>query len=333
MTVPPPHPPPESSSPSTYHVIVVGAGWYGLVAAKTYLQLHPSVSLLVLDAETSVGGVWSRSRIYPRLVVNQPTPMFEYADLSMKEALGVPESSDITGEMMADYLEIYAKRFGVLERCRLGTEVIKVEREAGDGSWVVTVRPTGAGGKTYGEGLKCEKLIMATGHTSMPKLPSNIDTSHYTGKTFHAKEIGKRYYDLLKDEDVNTITVVGGNKSSFEFAGMFALEGKKVNWLIREEGAGPGMMMKDRPDGKKHTMEGKTMRAPSALAPTFSHPQRWITRFLYGGKHWLCNLFLNWFFKVIIKADLERYNTPNRKLIKPLSDRYAFLFFIKYFHK
>jgi hypothetical protein len=43
------------------------------------------------NAETHIGGAKSRSRIYPRIVVNQPTPMFEYSDLSMKELPGAED--------------------------------------------------------------------------------------------------------------------------------------------------------------------------------------------------------------------------------------------------
>ena len=72
-------------------------------------------------------------RIFPRLVVSQQKPIFEYSNLNMKEALGVEEWNDIAGEMMAEYLEIYTKKFGLLEHCRFGTEAMRVEREGADG--------------------------------------------------------------------------------------------------------------------------------------------------------------------------------------------------------
>jgi hypothetical protein len=34
---------------SKIHVIVIGACWYGSAAANTYLQIDPSVSLVVID--------------------------------------------------------------------------------------------------------------------------------------------------------------------------------------------------------------------------------------------------------------------------------------------
>lgn len=68
-------------------VIVIGAGWSGLVAAKTYLQISKSlnrpIDLTVLDDSTNPGGVWSSQRLYPGLVANSPNGLYEYSDLSM----------------------------------------------------------------------------------------------------------------------------------------------------------------------------------------------------------------------------------------------------------
>jgi len=304
------------------HVIIIGAGWYGLAATKTYLEPQPSVSLTIIEADSGVGGTWSRSRVYPRLVVNQPSPMFEFSDLSMSEAVGLEEWSDITGDHMAEYLEKYSEKFGLLKYCRFNTKVVRIEREGATWLWKLSVRPTGQETAEL-EDLKCVKLIMATGHTSKPKLPENLDMSLYTGKVFHVKEIGQRYHELLRDGDVQNITVVGGNKSSFELAGMFGVEGKKVNWLIKDEGTGPGMIVKDRPNGKDHQMKNFTTRAVSGIAPTPWKADRWITRFLYSGKYWLCRWFITWFFKAAASKPLEMYNKPNRRLMKPLSDRYV----------
>jgi hypothetical protein len=44
------------------------AGWYGLVAARTYLRLRPAANLIIIDSDSTVGGVWSRDQVYPNLV-------------------------------------------------------------------------------------------------------------------------------------------------------------------------------------------------------------------------------------------------------------------------
>lgn len=45
-------------------------GWFGLAAAKTYIELHPSEDIVVLEAESSCGGTWSENRLYAGLKSN-----------------------------------------------------------------------------------------------------------------------------------------------------------------------------------------------------------------------------------------------------------------------
>jgi len=46
------------SSVSKHHkVIILGADLNGLAAAKTYLDIDPSVDLLVIDGDSDIGGV------------------------------------------------------------------------------------------------------------------------------------------------------------------------------------------------------------------------------------------------------------------------------------
>ena len=38
--------------------------------AKVYIQLHPTYKIIVLDGNESLGGTWSKERIYPGLKTN-----------------------------------------------------------------------------------------------------------------------------------------------------------------------------------------------------------------------------------------------------------------------
>jgi dimethylaniline monooxygenase (N-oxide forming) len=109
-------------------VIIIGAGWYGIAAAKMYLEVNPEVSLTIIDADSSIGGTWSASRIYPGLCADTPSGAFEFADLSIEEALGIPQWSDLTGDVVHEYLEKYARKHGILERCKLETKIVRVTR-------------------------------------------------------------------------------------------------------------------------------------------------------------------------------------------------------------
>lgn len=37
------------------------SGWFGLAAAKNYLEFHPDERVLVLESANSCGGTWVRS--------------------------------------------------------------------------------------------------------------------------------------------------------------------------------------------------------------------------------------------------------------------------------
>jgi ribulose 1,5-bisphosphate synthetase/thiazole synthase len=47
----------KMSTKAPTSVIIIGAGWTSLAAAKTYLKLYPSISLTILDSDTTVGGI------------------------------------------------------------------------------------------------------------------------------------------------------------------------------------------------------------------------------------------------------------------------------------
>ena len=91
-------------------IIVLGAGWAGLAAAKTYLQiaqkLNRPIDLMVLDSASAVGGVWNPSRLYPGLVGQGLNGFYEFSDLSMVTE-GHEYGSVITGE----YIQQYCKSF------------------------------------------------------------------------------------------------------------------------------------------------------------------------------------------------------------------------------
>jgi len=301
---------------SSYHVIVVGAGWYGIAAVRAYLQLAPKTSILLIDNGDSLGGVWSKERVYPHLYANQPSPLFEYPDWSMKDALGIKDWEDLSGETIAKYIDLYCAKFRIKEKARLGCNLERVER-AQDGKWRLSVTDVKDGKK---EMLSCKKLVMALGFASVPKLP-DFDTSKFSGQVFHMKEFGKRHQDIVADRNIKNITVVGGAKSAWEASGLFALEGKNVNWMIREEGMGPALMPRGRPDGKKHMLEGMNIRLMGLLAPTPFYPDWWLTRFLYGGGNWFGRWFEQNFWKFPLKADLKKLDIATRKVLKPLSDR------------
>lgn len=301
----------DSSTPAGKRdVIILGAGMYGLIAAKTYLQMRPDINLAIVDGDSSVGGVWSSSRVYDGLVVDSPAPIFEFSDLQMMEEFNIPRWSDISGQLMHEYLERYAKKFDLLRRCIFDAQVSNVERD-GKGWKLVT---KGAGKEIT---FSCDVLIVATGQCTKPKLP-DLDMSKFDGLILHAKDRHRRRAELVSDE-IETVVVVGGNKSSVEAAAASAMAGKTVHWLIREEGAGTGILLNARMASDKHGAEIALCRFMDFQTPSIYGYGGWWHELVLSGKYSLGKRFFNWFWEKLTATGLrDRYEkSENGRLLKP----------------
>lgn len=122
-------------------VIVVGAGFYGLIAAKTYLQVagaykksekpdqeHQEDDLLIIDSASDIGGTWSRDRLYPNLLSQNSYGNYEFSDLPLNTA--VPDDSEqegysnfIPGWKINRYLHVWTEKWDLRRRIRLNWKV------------------------------------------------------------------------------------------------------------------------------------------------------------------------------------------------------------------
>jgi dimethylaniline monooxygenase (N-oxide forming) len=261
-------------------VIVIGAGWSGLAAAKTYLQIDPAIDLTILDDDSTVGGVWSSARLYPGLIANSPNGLYEYSDLSMVTE-SQPALKPVPGKQVQAYLHQYAEKNGLLSRIRFGSNVVKAERRGG-GGW--TVRTSG------GDVLECDKLLVATGLYSKPHWPNIPRDGDFTGTVIHSKSLGQEHC-TLSTEKVADVVIVGGCKSAVEAATIFLMAGKRVHWVIRESQQGVPLIVVD-PDMRPNLLAVNNARlfnvwSPSIFATTgfwygFIHTGRWyLGNFLY----------------------------------------------------
>jgi hypothetical protein len=102
-------------------------GLYGLIAAKTYLQVtdphypnddqqcenteevpesfqiprhfrstHDDTDLLLLESGSSLGGTWAEERLYPNLLSQNSEGLYEFSDMSLSEAMeGVEDEGQV----------------------------------------------------------------------------------------------------------------------------------------------------------------------------------------------------------------------------------------------
>ncbi|KAK3378900.1 hypothetical protein B0T24DRAFT_521919 [Lasiosphaeria ovina] len=218
-------------------LVVIGAGMFGLAAAKNYHQLNPDKTLAILDAGSSLGGVWAKDRLYPSLKTNNMLGTYEYPDFPMDTAtFGVKPGEHIPGAVVHAYLSKYAEKFDILGRIRYRSKVLSAEHRDDDanGGWTLTVQ-TGQGETK----LLARKLILATGLTSEPFLPDFEGQEKFGVPLFHGRDFLK-HADTL--DSARSVVVFGGTKSAWDAAYAYASKGVKVDWVIRESGHGPAWL-------------------------------------------------------------------------------------------
>lgn len=217
-------------------------GWFGLAAARAYIETHAHERIAVLESAESCGGTWSEARLYPGLKSNNMVGSYEYPDFPMSEDVyGVKEGGHIPGAVLHRYLTDFARKYGVLERIQFHTKVENVEAlrspEPVSGNitgWRLTVTKT-APDKTQRQ-LTTRKLILATGLTSTPNFPQYAGAETFDRPLFHAKDFCRRASEFEKAERA---VVVGGAKSAYDVAYALVQGGAAVDLVIRPNGHGP----------------------------------------------------------------------------------------------
>ncbi|PHH61339.1 hypothetical protein CDD81_473 [Ophiocordyceps australis] len=221
----------------TVDCVVIGAGWYGLGAAKQYHCIRPDDALVILESQSSLGGTWADDRLYPGLKSNNLLGTYEYPDFPMDPAtFGVARGQHIPGTVINSYLKAYAAKFGIDGLVRLETRVLAAEHREQGGGWILTVaQPNGAGDAR----ILTRRLVVATGLTSEPFVPQFVGQESFGGRIFHGKQFQENRDTL---ETAKSVVVLGGSKFAWDAVYAYATAGVEVNWIIRASGHGPSWM-------------------------------------------------------------------------------------------
>ena len=279
-------------------VVVVGAGFAGLAAAKGYVQCAPDTNLVILDSNESLGGVWAKENIYEELRSNNLLGTFEFPDFPFGERFGAKEGQHIPGLALHDYLHAFCKEYGLLDRLKLRSRVLDAEQldaEKG-GAWRISVQtPEG----TYA--LTTSKLIVATGLTSEPQPMRVKGQDDFNAPLINVARLAREAPRILEDPGIKRITVFGGSKSAYDTVYTFASAGKEIDWVIRKTGHGPTWMSPSHvvlgPLGRFWAEHLTTRRILAWLSPCLwgdTDGMQWWRNILHHT--WLGNKFVNLFW-------------------------------------
>ncbi|KAJ5895002.1 hypothetical protein N7495_006693 [Penicillium taxi] len=344
-------------------VVIVGAGLYGLITAKTYLEvagvydngvqfkeaeiieeipvcfsnvkqnalIAPGCQLLVIDALSDAGGTWAEERLYPNLLSQSSYGSYEFSDMSLQ-----PYPSEqgrgpfIPGWSINRYLHAWIEKWRLKQHIRLKWKVDSICRlESKEWRLAITITTTTPRNIT----IICDKLILATGLTSVPNTPIISQPETIRDPIIHAKDIGKWArenlgYRPIPDFTENTqdhqlpanissrvtsVVIYGGAKTSFDLVHLFAKlhfkdkarymemvdwQRVQVHWIIRENGRGPAWMVPPTtllPDGET----GPSDKATSTRLLHYLHPCSYETPKHLLVRGWKLCLKGSWIARVL----------------------------------
>ncbi len=186
-------------------IAIVGAGFAGLASARHLRDFGHDVT--VFEKVPDVGGVWSRTRLYPGVSTQNGKDTYCLSDFPMPK--DYPEWP--SGEQVQAYLESYARAFDLMPRIRLSTPVTQA-RQGEDGRWTVRFAP--GGGPEQAEAF--DHLVIANGifsQASVPDYPGAAEFRAAGGRLCHSSE-----FTDLDDARGRHVVVIGYGKSSCDVA-------------------------------------------------------------------------------------------------------------------
>lgn len=224
---------------------------------------------------------------------------------------GITADGYISCQTIHTYLCEFAQDFGLTKRARLQCSVQEVKRLPEGNGWTLNV--TGAKPGT----VQCEKLIWAAGAISEPVIPSYPKPDAFSVPIIHSGDTGK---NLGMIEKVQSVTVVGGGKSAFDTVFLLLKNGKRVNWVIRDNGSGPLTMMPPTILGLFNSMDVVSTRLLGFFGASIMNTEGWGYQFIH--KTWLGRAVADAVWKTVnhIAVWSNGYNkSPNADKLRPVS--------------
>jgi hypothetical protein len=279
---------------------------------------------VVLDKYQSLGGTWSKDRLYTGLRSNNIKGTLEFPDYPFHDGLGIKDGQHPTGEAIHAYLQEYAQHFDIDHRIRYESKVLDVTKlnsdiENGEGEgWRLTVQTPE---KQYF--VETEKLIIATGLSSQPQPMHVKSQDNYNAPIVNVVNMRTDAPPVLSDPSVNRVTVFGGSKFAYDGVYMFAKAGKQVDWVIRKTGHGTTWMSVPwiilGPLGKFRAELLVTRRILAWMSPCLwggLDGSAWWRYFLH--QTWLGKKFVAGFWQNMANDTLEQSGFTNHENLKPL---------------
>lgn len=249
--------------------------------------------------------------MYPELLTQGAYGQYEAVDFPLEQRDPDQPGGFIPSRRVHEYLEEYATRWNIADKIRYNATVERVHRAEDGIAWEIHI-------KDEDVPVICDKLIVATGLTSLPNMPE-IPTSNFTPLTFHSRYLGQHHHEL-QSPDVHTVTIYGGGKSAYDAANAAMRAGKKVQWIIRTSGEGMALML-DPSMLKRSTTDAAWTPIISILQPDPLN-LGWTYWFFHSGRNFI-GYWLIWkFWDYVSRGILKKIDYDGNENLRKLKPKY-----------
>ena len=176
-------------------IAIVGGG-FGGVGAAAMLRREGYEDVTVFEKDERVGGVWEKNT-YPGAACDIPSHLYEFSFAPNSWSRRFSPGAEIRA-----YIEGVARRFGVLDKVRTGTEVKSASWDESRGRWSLE---TSAGPH------EADVVIAACGQLSVPKVPPIAGLESFEGPAFHTAE-----WDHDAELEGKRVAVIGTGCSAIQ---------------------------------------------------------------------------------------------------------------------
>ena len=219
----------------------------------------------------------------------------------------------VTGEMIHAYMQRYAEDHDLLRRIHFNT-FVESAKQSSSGGWRLAFRDSN-------EVVETEKLLVATGVTSIMHMP-DFDGGHDASvPTIHSRDLGMSW-KALQDEAIQDVVVVGAAKSAYDAVYLLLSMGKKVTWIIRDGGAGPLAILPFKILNTFNSIAVASTRLMTHLSPSILNTQGPLYWFLQRSQlgRWCTGRF--WDFLDFVSGVHAGYGAGDHvSMLKPEIDR------------
>lgn len=235
-------------------VIVVGAGWSGLLSCKCMLE--EGLTVVTLERRPNIGGVWAYTddrtitSVMKTTQCSSSSTVTEISDFPMPEEIGMfPHHTDVL-----EYLQAFAEKFNLYPHIRLNATVQDVQKR--DDTWSVTCSNGDIYTSTY--------LVIAAGLHQRPNRElEDTMLKGFTGKILHASEIKKP----LKEYKNSRLLLLGGGETGSDICMDWFEHSEFIFWSIPRGQHFFRKYAKVVPWGKPQPLDKASSRLMKTIAP------------------------------------------------------------------